>query len=159
MSFADRLARAPIRRGPRTSISGAIDTSMRLLKESNVEAVRQVIDISGDGSNNEGRPLIQAREDALRQGVTINGLPILLKRPTNSWEVEHLDEYYRDCVIGGPGAFMIAVRERSQFAEAIKTKIIREVAGLPEATIVPIQAAPEPRRTNCAANMSDWWRN
>ncbi len=110
LSFAERLSKAPIRRGPRTSISGAIDTSMRLLATSNVEAIRQVIDISGDGSNNQGRPITQARQEALAHGVTINGLPLLLKRATNSWEVEHLDEYYRDCVIGGPGAFMIPRR-------------------------------------------------
>jgi hypothetical protein len=158
LSFADRLSQAPIRRGPRTSISGAIDTSMKLLATSGVEAVRQVIDISGDGSNNQGRSLAQAREEALAQGVTINGLPIMLKRATNSWEVEHLDEYYRDCVIGGPGAFMIPVRERAQFAEAIKTKLIREIAGLAaDATVVPVQA--QERRTNCETSMRDWWRN
>jgi Protein of unknown function (DUF1194) len=156
LSFADRLAQAPIRRGPRTSISGAIDASMRLLRESNVEAVRRVIDVSGDGINNLGRSVIQAREDALAQGVVINGLPLLLKRQANSWEVDNLDDYYRDCVIGGLGAFMIPVRERQQFAEAIKTKIIREIAGMaPEALIVPTQAQSE-RRTNCEMGANPW---
>ncbi len=155
-SFADRLAQAPIRRGPRTSVSGAIDASMRLLVTSNVEAVRRVIDISGDGVNNQGRPITQAREEALALGVTINGLPLLLKRPASSWNVENLDEYFRDCVIGGPGAFMIAVRERHQFAEAIKTKIIREIAGLaPEALVVPTQAQAE-RRMNCEMGANPW---
>jgi hypothetical protein len=88
LSFADRLARAPIRRGPRTSISGAIDASMKLLSESSAEAVRRVIDISGDGVNNLGRSIIQAREEALAQGIVINGLPLLLNRPTNSWDSE-----------------------------------------------------------------------
>ena len=158
LSFAARLSEAPIRRGPRTSISGAIDTSMKLLSESNVEAVRRVIDISGDGVNNQGRSITQARDEALAQGVVINGLPLLLNRPTNYWDVEKLDDYYRDCVIGGPGAFMIPVRERHQFAEAIKTKIIREIAGLaPEALIVPIQAQSTPT-TNCDMG-ADPWRN
>ncbi len=156
LSFADRLAQAPIRRGPRTSISGAIDASMRLLSESNVEALRRVIDISGDGVNNLGRSITQARDEALSQGVVINGLPLLLNRPTNSWDSENLDEYYRDCVIGGLGAFMIPVRERHQFAEAIKTKIIREIAGVtPEAMIIPTQAQSE-RRTNCQMGANPW---
>jgi hypothetical protein len=156
LSFASRLAQAPIRRGPRTSISGAIDASMRLLATSKVEAVRRVIDISGDGPNTHGRSVTQAREEALAQGVTINGLPLLLKRTTSSWDVENLDEYYRDCVIGGPGAFMIPVRERQQFADAIKTKIIREIAVLaPDAAVVPIQVQPE-RRTNCEAMITPW---
>ncbi len=156
LSFADRLAQAPIRRGPRTSISGAIDASMKLLSESHVEAARRVIDISGDGINNHGRSISQAREEALAQGVSINGLPLLLKRSTSYWDGDNLDEYYRDCVIGGPGAFMIPVRERHQFAEAIKTKIIREIAGrASETLIVPVQAQPE-RRTNCDMGAYRW---
>jgi hypothetical protein len=156
LSFANRLAQAPIRRGPRTSISGAIDTSMRLLANSKVDAVRRVIDISGDGPNTHGRSVTHAREEALAQGVTINGLPLLFKQTTSSWDVENLDEYYRDCVIGGPGAFMIPVRERQQFAEAIKTKIIREIAGLaPDAAVIPAQVQPE-RRTNCEVMITPW---
>jgi hypothetical protein len=156
LSFADRLARAPIRRGPRTSISGAIDASMKLLSESSAEAVRRVIDISGDGVNNLGRSIIQAREEALAQGIVINGLPLLLNRPTNSWDSDNLDDYYRDCVIGGLGAFMVPVRERHQFAEAIKTKIIREIASVaPEALIVPAQAQSE-RRTSCEMGANPW---
>jgi hypothetical protein len=120
------------------------------------EALRQVIDVSGDGANNQGRPVTQARDDALAKGITINGLPLLLKRSTgSSWDVENLDEHYRDCVIGGPGAFMIPVRERAQFAEAIKTKIIREIAGLvPEPSIVPVQAKMP---TNCSAAENPYW--
>jgi hypothetical protein len=155
--FADRLARAPTQRAPRTSISGAIDFSMRLLQGSAVEPLRQVIDISGDGANNEGRAVTQARDEALARGITINGLPIMLNRARGYWDVENLDIYYRDCVIGGSGAFMVPVRERQQFAQAIKTKIIREIAGLDDGPKpVPIQAeAP----TNCGAGgMRDWDR-
>jgi hypothetical protein len=156
MSFADRLASELIRRGPRTSISGAIDFSVGLLAQRQGEALRQVIDVSGDGANNQGRPVTQARDDALAKGITINGLPLLLKRSTgSSWDVENLDEHYRDCVIGGPGAFMIPVRERAQFAEAIKTKIIREIAGLvSEASIIPVQAKTA---TNCSAAENPYW--
>jgi len=157
--FAQRLDRAPHRRGPRTSISSAIDYAVRLLDESGVEAVRQVIDVSGDGPNNQGRPVTQARDAALAKGVAINGLPIMLKRPNGYWDLANLDEYYRECVIGGPGAFIVPVRERDQFAQAVRTKIIREIAGLAdEARLVPAQG----RSYDCMAGelqSEQWWRN
>ena len=154
-AFAERLSRAPIQRGPRTSISGAIDLGLRLLSDSGAAPLRQGIDISGDGSNNQGRLVTQARDDALARDITINGLAIMLKRAIGYWDVAELDLYYRDCVIGGPGAFMVPIRERHQFAEAIKTKIIREIAGLTgDATVVPAQAQA---RTNClAGEVQDW---
>jgi hypothetical protein len=129
-AFADQLAKAPLQRGPRTSISGAIDLGVRLLQGSGLEALRQVIDVSGDGANNQGRPVTEARDEALARGITINGLPIMLKRPSGYWDLANLDRYYEACVIGGPGAFMVPVRERNQFAPAIRTKIVREIAGL-----------------------------
>lgn len=139
--FTDRLAEAPIRRGPRTSIAGAIDFAMRMLDESGVTPLRRVIDVSGDGPNNQGRSVTEARDEALGKGITINGLPIMLKRPAGYWDLENLDRYYRDCVIGGVGAFLIPVRERSQFAEAIRSKIIREIASRePEPSIRKVQA-------------------
>ena len=108
--------------------------------------VRRVIDISGDGANNQGRPLPAARDEALAKGITINGLPLMLKRP-NSFDIESLDTYYRDRVIGGPGAFMIPIRRREQSAEAIRDKLIREIAGLVgEPEIIPIQVE---RRVDC----------
>jgi Protein of unknown function (DUF1194) len=142
MAFAGRLEAQPTRRGPRTSVSGAIDFGVKLLGQSGVEATRRVIDISGDGANNQGRPVTQARDEALAQGLTINGLPIMLKRATSYWDVTELDLYYRDCVIGGPGAFTVPVRERDQFVNAIKTKIIMEIAGLvpPQPLITRAQA-------------------
>jgi hypothetical protein len=143
MAFAGRLEAQPTRRGPRTSVSGAIDFGVRLLGKSGVEATRRVIDISGDGANNQGRSVTAARDEAVAQGVTINGLPIMLKRATSYWDVTELDVYYRDCVIGGPGAFTVPVRERDQFPNAIKTKIIMEIAGLvpPQPLITRAQAS------------------
>ena len=129
-AFAGRLAAQPTRRGPRTSVSGAIDFGVRLHGESGVQATRRVIDISGDGANNQGRPVTDARDEAVAQGITINGLPIMLKRATSYWDVTDLDVYYRDCVIGGPGAFTEPVRAHDQFVHAIKTKILMEIAGL-----------------------------
>jgi len=158
--FADRLQSAPISRARRTSISGAIDFGVRLLGESNVDALRQVIDISGDGANNRGRPVTDARDEAVAKGITVNGLPIMLKKPRSYWDIEDLDLYYRDCVIGGQGAFMVPVRERHQFAEAIKTKIIRELATPVEVPLIqPAQAEP---RMNCLVAQRprlDQWRN
>lgn len=128
-AFADAIEAHPLRRMRRTSISAAIDHAVGLLAESGVVAIREVIDISGDGANNEGRPVEAARDDALDRGVVINGLPILIDRP-GSLDIADLDSYYVACVIGGPGAFVIPVRAADQFAEAIRRKLILEIAGL-----------------------------
>jgi hypothetical protein len=146
LKFAARLAGSSIHRGSYTSISAAIDFGLRQLRESTVRATRQAIDISGDGANNQGRRATLARDEALAQNVTISGLPIMLKRPDGSWEVEELDLYYRDCVIGGSGAFLIPVRRKSQFAEAIKVKITREIADRPQGrALVQPARAEQPR--------------
>jgi hypothetical protein len=149
-TFAARLARMPIQRFGYTSVSGAIDFSLRQLRTSGVQAVRQVIDISGDGTNNQGRLVTAARDEAVAQGITINGLPIMLKRPDGAWDIDNLDVYFRDCVIGGPGAFMIPEREKGQFAQAIRTKVLREVAEQPRvrSLVEPTQAE---ERANCLA--------
>ena len=121
-AFADRIAAAPRALfGGGTSISGAIDASMGLLFDNPHPATRRVIDISGDGSNNRGRPASAARDEAVAQGVGINGLPILA--------LEHdLDRYYEQNVIGGPGAFVIAAKDFETFGEAILKKLIAEIA-------------------------------
>ncbi|MFL5215857.1 MAG: DUF1194 domain-containing protein [Microvirga sp.] len=101
-----------------------------------------------DGPNNTGRMVTLARDEAVRQGVTINGLPFMLKRPTGYGDIENLDLYYQDCVIGGPGAFIVPVREARHFAEAVRIKLVREIAGVfePEPLIKPAQ---ERQRMNC----------
>jgi hypothetical protein len=126
-AFADKIAAAPRALfGGGTSISGAIDSSMGLLFDNPFQATRRVIDVSGDGSNNRGRSVNQARDEAVAKGVGINGLPILALEPT-------LDQYYKDNVIGGPGAFMIAAQDFETFGEAILKKLIAEIANvLPE---------------------------
>jgi hypothetical protein len=106
-----------------TSISGAIDYAVRLFARSGVAAARRVIDISGDGVNNDGRPVAQARDDAVAAGITINGLPILEVDP-------RLDRYYRDNVIGGRDAFIVTVRDTNDFAAAVLRKLLVEVAGI-----------------------------
>ena len=137
VAFADRLAEAPIGRIFQTSISGAIDFSARLLDQTGAEPLRKVIDVSGDGPNSSGRSPALARDEAVAKGITINGLPIMLKRPTGFGDMENLDQYYRDCVIGGAGAFLVPVRERQHFADAIKTKILREIVGLESEPRIP----------------------
>ncbi len=150
LTFSARLADAPIHSAEYTSVSGAIDFSVRQLRESGFVAGRRAIDISGDGANNQGRIVSTARDDALAQGITINGLPIMLKRPDYVWDLENLDLYYRDCVIGGPGSFMIPVWKQSQFVPTIREKIIREIAdqSQPHSMFQPTQAGP---LTNCLA--------
>ena len=156
MSFADKVAAVPVRRAQRTSISGAIDAGVKLLGQSGVDAVRRVIDVSGDGANNQGRPVTAARDEALAQGIVINGLPVMLKRP-GYLDIPDLDNYYRDCVIGGPGHFMEPARSREHFQQAIRTKIIREIADLapPEPLIRLAQAGGE-RRYDCLVGETQW---
>jgi hypothetical protein len=121
-AFADTIAAAPRRlfRGG-TSISGAIDYARVLFEQSPYAGARRVIDISGDGSNNSGRLVTTARDEAVADGIGINGLPILTVEPG-------LDQYYHDNVIGGPGAFMIPVANYDSFADAILKKLINEIA-------------------------------
>ena len=110
--------------------------------------MRRVIDISGDGPNNTGRMVTLARNDAVAQGITINGLPFMLKRPTGFGDVENLDYYYQDCVIGGVGAFIVPVRKAHQFASAVRTKLVREIAGGLEHEPL-IKNAQDRERSNC----------
>jgi hypothetical protein len=150
LAFAERLLQGPAHRMGYTSISGAIDFGVRQLRERGLQADRQVIDVSGDGANNSGRTVPLARDEALARGITINGLPIMLRRSGSIWDIEDLDRYFGDCVIGGPGAFLVPVREKTQFIEAIRAKIIREITGRfqPRPLVQSAQASPS---TNCLA--------
>jgi hypothetical protein len=148
--FADQLTRARPTRAIWTSIAAALDFSVGLLRASGFEATRRVIDVSGDGPNNQGPEVTQSRDDAMAAGVVINGLPLMMKAPTGPYDIPDLDLYYRDCVIGGPGAFMVPVRDEAEFATAIRTKIVREVADAATSMprILPAQAFS---RARCAA--------
>ena len=145
-AFADRLASKPIRQAGMTSISGAIDFSRGLFTEIGGIAARRVIDISGDGPNNDGRKVVLARDEAVAEGIVINGLPIMFGQTRNSPEMDGLDVYYKECVIGGVGAFMIPLHDPEQFAMVIRTKIMREIAGIEDRDpkVVPTQS-----RMNC----------
>jgi Protein of unknown function (DUF1194) len=143
-AVAREIARGPFRRAPRTSIYGALQFAKPLFDASGYRGFRQVIDVSGDGVNNMGPPVTQMRDDVLAAGITINGLPIMLRRQSGygMWGMafENLDIYYEDCVIGGPGSFVIAIKERDQFKEATRNKLVQEVAGtMPQGRVVPAQ--------------------
>jgi len=131
--FITRLADVPPTSQRWTSISGAMDYAARLFDQSPFEGTRRVVDISGDGSNNNGRSVRLAREDLLNAGIVINGLPIVNDRPTlwGGAPELYLDKYYEENVIGGPGSFMVVADGFEKFADAILTKLIMEIAGTP----------------------------
>ena len=159
---ANEIARAPYRRASRTSIAGALQFAKPLFDASGYNGIRRVIDVSGDGANNAGPLVTLMRDDVLAAGITINGLPIMLKRPnTFSMDIENLDIYYEDCVIGGPGAFIIPIHNRDQFKEAIRTKLVLEIASRrPDRPVVPVQARVP--RISCTIGEQMWrerWGN
>jgi hypothetical protein len=131
-AWAERLAEAPRVSLSWTSISGALLHAQRVLAEAPFEGTRRVIDVSGDGVNNSGPALEQVRDRVVAEGIVINGLPIVNDRPTFGRPPPvGLDEYFRDSVIGGPGAFAIVAENFETFGQAVKRKLIREIAALP----------------------------
>ena len=132
-ALALALSRAPMESARRTSISGAIDFAVPLFATNAYSGRRRVIDISGDGVNNFGRPITAARNAAVIAGITINGLPVINDRPGRSRfsgpSTPDLDLYYENCVIGGPGAFIVVARGFEDFAAAVRRKLVLEVAG------------------------------
>ena len=155
-AVAAEISRAPYRRASRTSISGALQFAKPLFDDSGYKGLRRVIDVSGDGTNNAGQLIVPTRDDVLASGITINGLPIMVKEPTlSTMDIENLDWYYEDCVIGGPGSFVVAIRDRDKFSDAIRTKLLLEVAGAtPEGRVVP--AAEREPRVSCLIGEKIW---
>ncbi len=151
---AERFARAletdEPDQGRRTSISGAIDYGVAAFENNGADGRRRVIDVSGDGANNSGDRVDAARDRAVKAGVTINGLPIVNGRATMSgWrQVEDLDLFYRDCVIGGPGAFYVVAKDFADFPRAVMRKLMLEIAGL-----TPPPDNPSPNRLLWKAQM------
>jgi len=129
--WAETLAEAPRASLSWTSISGGIDFSRWVLTEAPFEATRRVIDISGDGVNNSGRRVERARDEAVADGIIINGLPIINDRPTFGRAPPiPLDQYFQQSVIGGLGSFMVVAEDFDAFGTAVRRKLIREIAGL-----------------------------
>lgn len=148
-AFAVRIEAGSSGRVSRTSISGAIDFAADLFEDNGYSGMRRVIDISGDGPNNQGRIVTEARDAAVARGITINGLPLLTSAvgdPWGSWgSIPDLDRYYQDYVIGGSGAFVIPVTSWDQFAAAVRQKLVMELAGLQlpaREQLIRVQAVP-----------------
>jgi hypothetical protein len=156
-AFADRLEATPISRARRTSISAALQFSGQLFGSSGVRGIRRVIDVSGDGPNNAGGPVVPVRDELVAQGLIINGLPIMLKMATGLFDLADLDRYYSQCVIGGAGSFMVPIREKSEFQTATRRKLLLEIAGHePPARIIRVEAPEE--GSDCLIGERQWRR-
>ncbi|MGH6620659.1 MAG: DUF1194 domain-containing protein [Alphaproteobacteria bacterium] len=150
-AFADALSGSkPPGSARRTSISHAIDFALPWFDGNGFAGTRRVIDVSGDGPNNDGDLVTLAREKALAAGVTINGLPIMghSRGLYSRFNLPDLDLYFRDCVIGGPGAFLEVAADFPDFARAVRRKLILEIAGRTPRNgvrVLPAQAGPGAR--------------
>jgi hypothetical protein len=155
--FADKLEAVPISRARMTSISSALQFSARLFDSSGARGTRRVVDISGDGPNNAGPPVVSARDELVAAGIVINGLPVMLKLATGFFDLADLDRYYAHCVIGGTGAFMIPIKQRSEFKTATRQKLLLEIAGrAPQARLIRVQAPAE--ASDCLIGEHQWRR-
>ena len=131
-AFSDAIAMDHTSGMRRTSISSALTIGADYFAANNFTGLRRVIDISGDGPNNDGGPVTAARDAVVAQGITINGLPLMTREGMGGmWTIDALDAYYQDCVIGGPGAFVVPVLDWSEFAAAVRKKLVLEIAGIP----------------------------
>jgi hypothetical protein len=145
-ALAAELAAAPFARFRGTSISAGLAFAAAQFDGNGIEGLRRVIDISGDGPNNMGPPVEPARDAAVGRGIVVNGLPIVV-RPSPSGV--GLEPYYEDCVIGGPGSFVLPVDDPARLADAIRQKLVLEIAGLPPRLVPAGGGRPRPRTTDC----------
>jgi hypothetical protein len=158
-ALADRLEGVPISRARMTSISSALQFSGRLFESSTVRGIRRVIDVSGDGPNNAGAPVLSVRDELVAKGIVINGLPVMLKMAQGFFDLPDLDAYYTDCVIGGTGSFMIPIKDRSEFRSATRRKLLLEIAGRePPARLIRVQTAPQRSLSDCLIGEKQWQR-
>jgi len=161
LDFAARIETGPSAGVSRTSISAAIDFSAALFQGNGYAGMRRVIDISGDGPNNQGRPVTEARAAAAAQGITVNGLPLMttgaIDEPYGGWgSIPDLDRYYVDCVIGGPGAFVIPVTDWDQFAGAVRRKLVLELAGWQPPALEMLTLAQAAAPYDCLVGEKRW---
>jgi hypothetical protein len=161
--FADALSAQVPQRLSRTSISGAIGAAGALFGSSGYSAMRRVIDISGDGPNNHGTPVTLMRDDWVARGVVINGLPLMISPSAQGFGIANLDEYYADCVVGGPASFVLPVYSWAEFPRAVRQKLVLEIAGVEpdpksrgRGVAVPVQAERQP--VDCMIGEKLWER-
>jgi Protein of unknown function (DUF1194) len=157
-ALAVKLEAQPISRARMTSISQGLVFAAQLFESSGAKGIRRVIDISGDGPNNAGPLVTLVRDQVVAQGIAINGLPILLKKPASFFDVADLDVYYRDCVIGGAGAFMIPIREPFEFKTATRRKLLLEIAGYQPPRLIPAQLREPVSGGDCTFGEQQWRR-
>lgn len=162
---ASQLSANPPNSARRTSIAAALEFGADLFAESQYRGMKRVIDISGDGPNNQGAPVEVARDAVAGKGITVNGLPLMTAGGfASTFDIDDLAQYYSDCVIGGPGAFMIPVNDWSQFPEAVRRKLVLELAGPwspvwraelagERPPVIKAQATP---RTDCLVGEKMW---
>ncbi len=156
--FADALAMQTPQRLSRTSISGAIMAAGALFGTSGYPATRRVIDVSGDGPNNQGMPVTLARDEWVRKGVVINGLPLMIGANTYGFGIDNLDAYYRDCVIGGPGSFVLPVFTWEEFPQAVRRKMVLEISASPPKRPLLQLAQAQAGEADCLAGEKIWER-
>jgi len=166
--FADRLAKEPIFGEQRTSISTALLAAQDYILNNNITSHRQVIDVSGDGANNAGRLVEPVRDAVVKSGIVINGLPIMLNKPREFYDIDHLDRYYKHCVIGGEAAFIAPVFDLRHLSATIRKKLVLEIASLDiKPDMAPIQFAETPgvvhaqlklptQKTDCTIGEKVW---
>jgi hypothetical protein len=155
-AFAAKLEAAPLYTERRTSISSAIEYAVQQIDGNDITGARRVIDISGDGPNNYGTTITQARDAAVAKRVTINGIPLLMNTQNQYYDLPDLDKYYRDCVIGGQGAFIMPVKTMAAFAATLRAKLVSEVAGIdpspaPGQPLFQLAQATRVEKTDCLA--------
>ncbi|MFA1624662.1 DUF1194 domain-containing protein [Rhizobium mongolense] len=152
IDFAGKLEARPISTQRRTSISAAIAQGATMIASSPYDGIKEVIDVSGDGPNNSGDPVMSTRDKATKAGIVINGLAIML-RPAEA--PSGPDRYYADCVIGGPGSFVLPVRKIEDFAVAVRRKLVMEISGLTPPAAVRKIAGDVPA-TDCLIGEKQW---
>ena len=152
IAFADKLEARPINTQRRTSISAAIAQGATMIVANSYRGIRQVIDVSGDGPNNSGNPVVPARDKAVEAGIVINGLALML-RPSGA--PGGLDKYYGDCVIGGPGSFVLPVHDIDDFAVAVRRKLVMEISGLEPPATIQKTAGKQPT-SDCMVGEKQW---
>lgn len=164
-AVAERLSLLPPNGARRTSIAGMLNFAGDLFAENEYRGLKRVVDVSGDGPNNQGPLVAEARDRLVSQGVTINGLPLMTSGGFSSvYDLDNLDIYYQNCVVGGPGSFVIPVNDWSQFPEAVRRKLVLELAGTPgEAVQPPVRlASVEVDAADCEIGEKMWqnrsWR-
>lgn len=147
LEFSAALAEKPLSRVRRTSISSAIEFGTSLIEGNDYQGLRRVIDVSGDGANNQGALVDDMRDRAVQAGIVINGLPFVpdATGPLGIFDLPELDIYYEDCVIGGPGAFSLPVRDKEDFAEGIRNKLLLEISGYTPARLIRTATGSTPR--------------